>query len=238
MGSIDIQEIDFDCDGIFANTEYAGLQVVEQNSSLVGIPARPEDIAAFVGEVDREWYEAMKEKYKLRGLNVDEALAQHFDIYENVHLKNIDPFPGADVLPGRLKDQGKRLLVVSGSTSHQVGLILDAIDVRQEFEKIIACDGGYSKGKPNREPYDKATEYTGIAPENSIVLEDSRSGIRSGKSAGKKAVWVRRGFNEIRSYIDDAAQVEREIRDMTDATVETLEELVDLPPEKWLELRS
>lgn len=45
-------------------------------------------------------------------------------------------------------------------------------------------------GKPAPEPYQKAAEQLGFAPEDCVVIEDSLAGIKAGKAAGAQVIAV------------------------------------------------
>jgi beta-phosphoglucomutase-like phosphatase (HAD superfamily) len=47
-----------------------------------------------------------------------------------------------------------------------------------------------SRGKPDPEIFLKAAEIAGAKNENSIVLEDSRSGLQGARSAGMRCIFV------------------------------------------------
>jgi beta-phosphoglucomutase-like phosphatase (HAD superfamily) len=57
------------------------------------------------------------------------------------------------------------------------------------FDAIVAS-GDYARGKPAPDPYLKAAEVLGVAPENCLALEDSPAGIRSASVAGMQVIMV------------------------------------------------
>jgi HAD superfamily hydrolase (TIGR01509 family) len=57
------------------------------------------------------------------------------------------------------------------------------------FQTIVA-DGDYSRGKPHPEPFLKAAERLGVAPESCVALEDSYHGVRAASGAGMMTIMV------------------------------------------------
>ncbi len=80
------------------------------------------------------------------------------------------------------------LAVVSGSPCETIHKTLDALHLTDKFQVLVGAED-YTKGKPDPEPFLKATEKLGIAPEDCLVFEDADAGIAAAKAAGMK--WVR-----------------------------------------------
>ena len=57
------------------------------------------------------------------------------------------------------------------------------------FQTVIAR-GDYVSGKPHPEPFLKAAERLGLAPESCVALEDSYHGVRSASGAGMMTIMV------------------------------------------------
>ena len=76
------------------------------------------------------------------------------------------------------------------SSRHQtVERYLASHDLRGRFDAVIA-QGDYARGKPFPDPYLKAAERLGLAPEDCIALEDSHHGVRAAASAGMMTIMV------------------------------------------------
>jgi len=57
------------------------------------------------------------------------------------------------------------------------------------FHAVIAA-GDYARGKPAPDPFLRAAELLGVAPEECLALEDSHHGVRSAAAAGMRTVMV------------------------------------------------
>ncbi len=51
------------------------------------------------------------------------------------------------------------------------------------FEVVVTGDT-VTQGKPHPEPYEKAAAALGVAPEDTVAIEDSNTGARSAEAAG------------------------------------------------------
>ena len=79
---------------------------------------------------------------------------------------------------------------IATSSRHQtVERYLASHDLRGRFDAVIA-QGDYARGKPFPDPYLKAAERLGLAPEDCIALEDSHHGVRAAASAGMMTIMV------------------------------------------------
>ncbi len=85
------------------------------------------------------------------------------------------------------KDQ-KRIALVSGGRRSTLQHTLKAIGVEGNYEFLVCADDT-EKGKPHPDPFLKAAQLLGVAPEDCIVLEDGDPGVQGAIKAGMG--WVR-----------------------------------------------
>jgi HAD superfamily hydrolase (TIGR01509 family) len=78
--------------------------------------------------------------------------------------------------------------VVSGGSRATVTKTLRAIEVDQYLD-VLVCAGETERGKPYADPFLRAAELLGVAPEECLVFEDGDPGVRAAESAGMK--WIR-----------------------------------------------
>lgn len=106
-----------------------------------------------------------------------------------VQLQKTVPWrPGARELLSDLKKHNVKTALVTMSLRRMAQQVVDAIDF-PAFDIIVAGDD-VLRGKPHPEPYLKAAELLGFAPENCFAFEDSISGITSAEAAGTIAIGV------------------------------------------------
>ena len=111
------------------------------------------------------------------------------------------------------------LAVCSTSNERAVNLVVERLlgpERKEKFSAILAGDV-VSKKKPDPEIYNLAKKHRGLAPEECVVVEDSRNGLIAAKEAGMKCLVT------ISSYTGD--------EDFTEAD-KIVSELGDLPDVK------
>ena len=89
-----------------------------------------------------------------------------------------------------LRDRGIVSVLVSNSTRRQAGMILEHYGLSHLIGFIVAADD-VARGKPDREPYCRALELTGLVPEEVVAVEDSDTGEKSAAGAGIACIRVR-----------------------------------------------
>ena len=78
--------------------------------------------------------------------------------------------------------------VVSGSTRESVTASLTTLKLLDRFDTLV-CAGDYTKSKPDPEAFLLAASRLGVAPEKSLVFEDTDMGVQAAKAAGM--AWVK-----------------------------------------------
>jgi pyrophosphatase PpaX len=122
---------------------------------------------------------------------------------------------GIDDLLVRLKDEGRRLGIVTAKRRATVALAFDVLPIEHLFETVVGGDETKAH-KPDPAPLLLAAERLGVDPSDCAYVGDSPFDIRAAKAAGMFAVAVTWGG------IHDRAKLEAE---QPDAMVNTTEEL-------------
>ena len=105
--------------------------------------------------------------------------------------------------------------LVSAALRDKIEPVLAAAGIRDAFSVVVTQDD-VSRGKPDPEPYLRAAELLGVAPEDLLVFEDTDVGVASARNAGAYVVGLTRtigrermgGADELIERID-AGVVER-----------------------------
>jgi HAD superfamily hydrolase (TIGR01509 family) len=204
----------FDMDGLLVDSENLGIEVAVRVCRNLGVELTSEEQRSFIGITDEKFY---RELFASRGLDLDvqTALQEHFALYEQLLVSDLKFFQGAASLPKILKDQGRKMALVSGSTRHQIDIILNFLGIADCFSVVVSCDD-IATSKPNPEGYLTAANLLGEDPGNCIVLEDAESGIKAGKAAGMKVIGVvNAGMQSLTGsdvQIESLSQIEEDLR--------------------------
>lgn len=123
--------------------------------------------------------------------------------------------PGIDDLLVRLKDEGRRLGIVTAKRRATVELAFNVLPLRELFETVVGGDETKAH-KPDPEPLLLAAERLNVDPKTCAYVGDSPFDVRSAKAAEMFAIAVTWGG------IHDRAKLEAE---EPDAIVDDAEEL-------------
>lgn len=123
--------------------------------------------------------------------------------------------PGIDELLVRLKEEGRRLGIVTAKRRATVTLAFNVLPLERFFETVVGGDETKSH-KPDPEPLLLAAERLGVAPKDCAYVGDSPFDVRAAKAADMFAVAVTWGG------IHEREKLEHE---EPDAVVDNAEEL-------------
>lgn len=123
---------------------------------------------------------------------------------------------GMDAVLVQLKDEGRRLGIVTAKRRQTVELAFARIPIEHLFETVVGGDET-KKHKPDPEPLLLALERLGAAPDDAVYVGDAPFDVKAAKAAGLYSVGVSWGG------IHGRERVEAE---EPDALVDTTEELL------------
>jgi len=118
---------------------------------------------------------------KLNDLEVHQLVEEKEILYREECLKHkMELAPGAKSLLEYLKNKEIPMAIATASGKTNIDFFIEKFNLLAYFEldHIIYNDGS-TKGKPNPDLFEKAIQRLGIKRENSIIFEDSYSGIQA-----------------------------------------------------------
>lgn len=89
----------------------------------------------------------------------------------------------------RLKDAGYRLGVASNSVRRTIDEMMERSDLVR-FLDVVVSNEDVARGKPDPEMYVKAMATLGVAPEETLVVEDNDNGVKAATAAGAHVLVV------------------------------------------------
>ena len=176
----------FDLDGTLIDTESILIEAQRQTLKALGIPVFATDHPRTFGMGMEPGLTRVCEVY---GLDYPTALEVFKPTWERLSATELSPMPGARALLMRLNDEGIPMALVTSADPVHARNAVAAIDVPGAFECLIDSDM-VSRLKPSPEPYLKAADCLGVAPETILAIEDSGSGVASALAAGMTCVAV------------------------------------------------
>lgn len=178
-----IKGIIFDMDGVLVNSEpvyfNTFVEIIESDGYKVDI----EDFKTIVGKSHKKSVEMISSYYgeefdsKSFFEKVEKTLIEKQFSYKNILFPYVIP------LLEKLKEQGYKLALASSSLKRQIDIAVKQCGIEKYFS-VISSGEDFHESKPNPEIYLTTAKKLGLKSEECIAVEDSFSGIKSGKNAG------------------------------------------------------
>lgn len=180
----------FDLDGVLADSHPAHFRAWKRLLDSIGKPIQDHDVDFILeGRKRREILEHFLGTLSDQQLDDYGRQKEAFFLEES---KNIQIIDGVRELLQKLMLASISLAVASCGTRNRVNDLLERLDLRPYFQSVITGDD-VKEGKPDPSIFLLASECYGIAPQDSLCLEDSVSGVMAAKAAGMKCLGVGKG---------------------------------------------
>jgi HAD superfamily hydrolase (TIGR01509 family) len=177
----------FDMDGLLFDSEALYRDAILAAARELGHPFTVDDFLKLVG---RPWSINSAALQKHIGPAGDlEVFRAAWNRHYQGKRASLSLKAGAAELLDRLDQLGLPRAICTSSSREDVRHNLDLHALASRFDAIVAA-GDYLEGKPAPDPFLRAAEVLGVAPEDCLALEDSHNGIRSAASAGMRVIMV------------------------------------------------
>jgi pyrophosphatase PpaX len=156
---------------------------------------------------------------QMRSFDVDRAdeLVDAYRAHNEPLHEGLQPCDGILDALRQLKQEGRRLGIVTAKRHATVQLAFAVLPLREYFEVVVAADD-VARHKPHPDPLLLALERLGARPEEAAYVGDSPYDVAAAKSAGVHSIAVTWGG----IYAEDVLRAER-----PNAIVATTKELLD-----------
>ncbi len=183
-----IKAVIFDMDGLLINSEPVWFRAKKEFLGERNIPWTWENQKNSMGISTQAWvdyiYNLAQEK-----ISKDEILYGVTDRMKFYYSKGeIDLMPGANEALNYAKNNFK-VGLASGSFKELLYTAVRINEWEEIFEEILSSDD-IERGKPHPDVYLKVMNKLNVKPSESVVLEDSRDGIKAGVAAGTNVIAV------------------------------------------------
>ncbi|WP_018922897.1 HAD family hydrolase [Salsuginibacillus kocurii] len=102
------------------------------------------------------------------------------------YMQGLRPLPGLHDFLLRLERKQIKRAVVTADDTAIAEKHLEALSLHSKFQAVIGADQ-VQRAKPEPDMLLKACEELGVAPENCLMIGDTNSDMKTGRSAGTKA---------------------------------------------------
>jgi pyrophosphatase PpaX len=119
---------------------------------------------------------------------VEELVRVYREHNEPLHDR-LELFVGMEELLAELREQGRRLGIVTAKRRGTVQRAFDALGIERFFDAVVTTEST-RRGKPDPEPVLRALELLGSTPSDAAFVGDSPFDMGAGKAAGVFTVGV------------------------------------------------
>ena len=176
------------------------------------------------GTPGETWIEGITEG-KITGEEAIKCREEKEEQYrEDLRNAEIDLIKGAKEFFNELKNNNIPFTIATSADKKNIELFFEKFGLNKwfDFDKCAFTDGTF-KGKPNPDIYLIAAKKIGVDIKKCIVFEDTKSGVKSGYTAGAKVIGMLAGRKA--EDIWKFEKVVDVINDFTEVSIEKLNKL-------------
>lgn len=183
-----IKAIIFDMDGLLIDSEPIWFRAKQELMKTLNLEWTHEDQIATMGVPTQFWIDYLYKK--VNGiLTKDELLHGVTDRMINLYKKGeIELMPGVKEAL-KLAKENYKVGLATGSYKQLMEISLDVNNWRNIFDVILSSDD-LERGKPFPDIYLEVMKRLNVKPKESVVLEDSRDGIKAGVAAEANVIAI------------------------------------------------
>ena len=174
------------------------------------------DYHKYNGTPGETWIEGITEG-KITGEEAIKCREEKEEQYrEDLRNAEIDLIKGAKEFFNELKNNSIPFTIATSADKKNIELFFEKFGLNKwfDFDKCAFTDGTF-KGKPNPDIYLIAAKKIGVDIKKCIVFEDTKSGVKSGYTAGAKVIGMLAGrkaediwkFEKVVDVINDFTEV-------------------------------
>ena len=161
---------------------------------------------------------------------VDDYSERKEKIYRNLCQADTEHFhllPGAPEFLDELREADIPMTIATASDKKNVDFFFEAFGLSRWFDmKQAVYDDGTMKSKPDPDPFLRAAAKLKVAPEQTIIFEDSPSGFSAAQATGAKYI-VGVVTNHNRAVLEKDARLTLVIEDYFTMSVMQINQLLD-----------
>lgn len=193
----------FDMDGVIIDSEPIHFEVDIETMKDFGCSISKEELNKYVGTTNEYMFNDIKNKYKL-DKPVEEIINYKCELVKRKVIESdLAPIEGIIDLLINLKAKNIPAAIASSSPRDFIEVVVSKFQLEDYFSYILSGEE-VENGKPAPDIYVETAKKLGIAPEECIVIEDSKNGVLAAKEAGMKCI----GFKNINSGEQDLSMAD------------------------------
>jgi len=183
-----ISTVIFDMNGVIVDDEHLHELAFHHICLEFNITLSHKDyIDLCMGRTDKEGFEMIIDKFSINH-NIDDLIIKKSKKYLDLIQGYIKVYPNILTVIRNLSKDFK-LALNSSSDRNEINMILSTLKIQHFFATIVSAND-IENGKPHPEPYLTTAKRLNENPENCLVIEDTKNGVLSAKTAGMKCVAI------------------------------------------------
>lgn len=214
---MEIKAVLFDMDGLMVDTESLSTEAFINSAKAQGYNMTKEETLKVLGFTKANIYQFWIDYFQ--GTNVDgkKLVDDHYEYIENV-LYTVGPekMPYVEELLKYLRENNYKIAVASSSDTADIKNNLEKTKLEKYIDEI-ASGAEVENGKPAPDVFLLAAERLDVDPKDCLILEDSKAGVKAGKSSGAMVFMV-----------PDMFTVDKECEDTADRILTNLGEVIEI----------
>lgn len=176
----------FDVDGLLVDSDDLTFVVVQDALwHDFGKRLTKEVFSRYFGMTRQHFIEAISEHYEL-GSQERQLFAE---VRNNLHYEAVELKPGAKELLHYLEEQGIPCALATNGVPGSLAAKLDHLQVKHYFSHILSTEI-VQRPKPEPDIYLEMAKRLKLAPQDLLVLEDSRIGVEAAMTAESPVYFV------------------------------------------------
>jgi HAD superfamily hydrolase (TIGR01509 family) len=188
-GSVNIDAVIFDCDGLLVDTETAWTRAERVLYERRGVEFTIEHKRELIG-TSGPVAQALVERHLSMAPGSGDTLQREMRELALFEIKRAaPPMPGAHELVDALRAAGTPIALASNSPHMLLRPSLEGAGFAESFDAVVSAED-VETGKPAPDIYLEACRRLGADPRRSVALEDSPSGVAAAIAAGMFVIGV------------------------------------------------
>ena len=179
-----IKNIIFDFDGVLADSEILVAKAFSKYLESLNITFSENEFSTYAGNKTYQVIDELSDKFNIQ--DKKKFFDDIMNMANNIYSNDLEPVEGARNF---LENNTKQIFIGSNSIKTRVLLGLRKIELQNFFaeDKIFTADL-VKNPKPHPDIYLKVIETYRLIKSETVIIEDSVVGVRSGVAAGIKVI--------------------------------------------------
>lgn len=185
----------FDMDGVLCDSEpLINEAAITMLAETYGIKAQPEEFIPFVGMGEDLYVGGVAEAHGVT-LTLPRDKTRVYEIYLDIIKGRLQPVAGVHAFVAACRRKGLKLAVATSADRMKMnGNLAEIALPASSFDACVTGDD-VTRKKPHPDIFERAADCLGLAPADTLVIEDAPQGVQAAKTAGALCLALSTSFS-------------------------------------------